>query len=363
MVALFSSGIYMKVKHFLWLLLLLPMVSSAMEVLGYAYRSDSISHLLDDDILQQNSSISHHLKSIQIITPQAYQINEKGTMWGEVDPLLLNLANQHKIKIMPLITNVDYDPTRTHELLSNPAAVQRAIQQMVLFAKSYPYSGFQIDFEHIPMKDQKLFDDFMTQAAAAMHAAHFQLSVAIIPRVTDAASSDAQRSNIEHWSGAYDYPVLGKACDFVTLMAYDQHGDGTTPGPASPPNYLQQVIQYALQYIPADKLSLGIATHASYWFNGYPDNSLRVTEADLTYPQIQYLIQKFNIKIVWNDREHYPYGIFNHNNLNEYVFPENAAMLKTQIALVHQYHLRGIALWRLGSEDPALWSLLNTNQT
>jgi spore germination protein YaaH len=37
---------------------------------------------------------------------------------------------------------------------------------------------------------------------------------------------------------------------------------------------------------------------------------------------------------------------------------DDAASLGAKLALVSPAHLRGVALWRLGFEDPAVWGLL-----
>lgn len=341
-------------KYFLLIFFIIfPLSASALEVLGYIYRSDSVSHLRDDTILRQQKSLREHIAEIQIITPQAYQINEKGIFWGSVDPAVLSLAKAHKAKVMPLVTNVDFNSARTTTFLKSPEAQHHAILAMVAACKKDHLAGLQIDFEHLPLADKADFTHFIQQAATALHHNGFLISVAIIPRLGNALTSGNERAGLEFWDGAYDYAALGKATDFVTLMAYDQHTAYTTPGSSCEPDWLKSIIVYALKYIPASKISLGLPVHSSYWYS-----TTHSTETDITYAQAHFLLMQAHTQWVWDKQENVPYAIFSKDNLNRYIFPQDAATFRIQWAMAKKYKLRGVSLWCLGFEDPAIWKLM-----
>jgi spore germination protein YaaH len=356
---------FLRNKYFKKLLvlsvLMFPLLANALQVLGYIYRSDSISHLTDGIISRQNKSINNNIRRIDIITPQAYQINKAGTMWGTVDPSILALTKNHPVKIMPLVTNTKFDRNETKSFLNSQQAQQKAIHEMVQVCKQNNLAGLQIDFEHIPQADKNAFTHFYQQAAAALHANHFLISVTIVPRITNAVpTSNRKRSGVEYWKGAYDYAALGRASDFVTLMAYDQHGGGTTPGSACEPSWLKQIIVYALKYIPASKISIGLPVHSSYWYTvlNLKAKALQVRETDLTYSQAKYVLKENHATVIWDKKTNVPFAMFNVNNLNHFLFLQNAATFKTQLALIKKYKLLGVSLWCLGYEDPNIWKAL-----
>lgn len=349
-------------KISLFFILLFPLASHAIEVLGYIYRSDSVSHLTSDIIFRQNTSIQNHIKNINIIAPQAYQINQRGIMWGSVDPAILNLSKSHSVKIMPLVTNANFDSKSTTIFLNNEQAQKKAILEMLKVCQTNHLAGLQIDFEHIPLAEKNAFAQFFQNAAKAMHENHFLISVAIFPRISNnIPASERKRSSLENWEGGYDYTALGKASDFVTLMAYDQHGYGTTPGSACEPGWLKNIIIYALKYIPASKISIGVPVHSSYWYTVSNHRGLHVDESDLSYEQADYLLKSYHTPILLDKKTNVPYAIFSENNLNRYLFLQNAETMKTQLALVKQYKLRGVSLWCLGYEDPSIWEVI-TNE-
>lgn len=346
------------IRYFLLLAIIFPLVTNALEVLGYIYRSDSISHLTSDIIIRQNKSIKNNINKINIIAPQAYQVNAKGYVWGTVDPLIMRTAKKHHVKIMPLITNADYSAKLTTTFLHDTKAQQKAIRAMVAVCQQKKLAGLQVDFEHIPLADKNAFTQFYQDAAAALHAHHFLISVAIIPRTNNKVPATAHdRAALEFWDGAYDYAALGKASDFVTLMAYDQHSGGTTPGSACEPGWLKKIIIYALKYIPASKISVGLPVHSSYWYTAVGKN-LYVSESDLTYAQAEFLLREHHAKIIWDKKTNVPYAIFSDDNLDRFVYLQNVATFKTQLSLVKKYHLRGISLWCLGYEDPNIWKVI-----
>lgn len=348
---------------FIYLLIIaFPFSANAFEILGYVYRSDSVAHVINDDVAQQNASIISHIQKINIIAPQAYQVNEKGVLWGVVDPQLFDLAKKNHLKIMPLVTNVSFDSGLTHQFLTDQVAQQRAIQEMLTVCKTKQFSGLQIDFEHIMLADKDAYTSFYQALAKTLHENGFLISVTIYPRtINNVPTSDLQRSRLEYWSGGYDYVALGKVSDFVTLMAYDQHGAGTTPGSACEPSWAQNIISYALNYIPAEKISLGLPVHSSYWYTGFSHKKIYVAETDLTYPQVLYLLQKFHAHLLWDNANQLSYAVFNNDDdLNEYIFPEDARSFQAKLALVKKYKLRGVSLWHLGAEDPQIWQVLGS---
>lgn len=342
---------------------LFPLASNAFEVLGYLYRSDSVPHLENDTLLRQNKSLENHVRQIQIIAPQAYQIDLRGMLWGTVDPMILKLAQKHDVKVMPLVTNAGFNSIRTHQFLINYRAQQRAISALITVCKKFHYAGIQIDFEHILFTDKNNFTHFYQKISNALHKNGFLISVAIIPRTTDKTPmSNSAKYCLEYWNGAYDYTALGKASDFVTLMAYDQHSNGSTPGSACDPAWAKRIIVYALKYMSPTKISLGVPVHSSYWYTEFGTDSKHVTEADLTYPETQYLVKRFHVHFVWGKKTDVPYAIFTNNDLYNYIFPQNAATFKILFALAKQYHLHGMSLWCLGYEDPKIWKVLSAGQ-
>lgn len=74
----------------------------------------------------------------------------------------------------------------------------------------------------------------MAEAAAALHAAGFQLSIATVPNAPGYPGQTAYAAWMyRDWRGAYDLKALAQAVDLICLMTYDQHTAYTPPGPVA----------------------------------------------------------------------------------------------------------------------------------
>lgn len=300
-------------------------------------------------------SLEAHASQIDIFSSQAYHIDTKGNVTGSLNAKMVQIAKANNIKVMPLVGNNDFSPKPTHIFLQNKAAQDRAIQWLLRLCQKNHFYGLQIDFEGMSHLDREAFTAFYQKIADVLHKNGFKVSIALIPILTEKPPATRYlASRYRAWSGVYDYQPLGKASDFVTLMTYDQHGEGTTPGPLSGIRWNGSIIQYALKYIPANKISLGIPLHSGHWYTS-PGH---VGETDLDYEVISQKLKKEKINLKWDNEDKVHYAMYLNHFLYEYVFIEDAASFSAKLDLVKKYHLRGLSNWVLGEEDPAIWKLL-----
>lgn len=305
-------------------------------------------------------SLTQHYKNINILISQAYQVNDKGIVWGFVDPAIADFVTKHKINLMLLITNAGFSKESAHHFLENTNAQQRAIQAVLAACKIQHAYGVQFDFEMVALEDRDALTRFYQTAAEALHKKGYVVSFAIAPVVSDSAQpSEFLKKIYVNWEGAYDFEKLGKAGDFVTIMAYNQHGDGTTPGPTAGYRWVEAAVKYALQHIPAEKISLGIPAYSTYIFTGTEGNHCISQSTGITYNKALYLLHKYKADLAWDKQDKLNYSIYQHDWLNEYLFVEDAKSFSAKLTLEKKYHLRGISVFDLGSEDPHIWQYIN----
>lgn len=165
-----------------------------------------------------------------------------------------------------------------------------------------------------------------------------------------------------NWEGAYDFKKLGEVADFVSIMAYNQHGGVTTPGSTASIQWVEAAIKYALQFIPAQKISLGIPDYSTYWFTGTDtgrsSGKTAVQSEGITFEKAMSIINRNKANLQWDDAAKIQYAIYERNWLNEYIYLENDKSFAAKLALAKKYNLRGISVFDLGTEDPKIWELL-----
>jgi spore germination protein YaaH len=339
--------------------LFIAMKAFAFENLVYTWRG--FPNEIAQGLIAIND-LKDHSAQIDILSSQAFHINEKGTVYGSLNPQMVQIAKAANIKIMPLVGNGNFDRNLTHLFLTDSAAQDRAINSILQLCKQNNFYGVQIDFEGMSFMDRDAFTHFYQKISGVLHQNGFKISIALIPMLTDAAPANSYlKARYEGWSGVYDYKTLAKYSDFVTLMAYDQHGSISTPGPMAGISWDETIIQYALKYIPADKVSLGIPWHSGYWYtdkdlNAANGNPFHAISVDLAYKDMVRILKDKNAVLRWDDEDKIHYAIYRSNFLYEYIFVEDAASFKAKLELVKKYKLRGISNWCLGEEDPAVWN-------
>ncbi|MDR3476482.1 MAG: glycosyl hydrolase family 18 protein [Gammaproteobacteria bacterium] len=349
-------------KNFVFAILILFCFSSvcfSMENVFYILRSNSPDRISSAE--SALSSLKKHYQSINILISQAYQIDENGMVWGDLDPSVADFSNEHKMKIMAMVTNAKFDKVKAHQFLLNKSAQKIAIESILAACQKHHYYGIQFDFEMIPLADRDALTAFYQAAAKTLHAQGLMVSFAVAPVVDDSPQHSYFLKRIyENWEGAYDLKALASSADFITVMAYNQHAGKTTPGSTAALPWVQTTIEYTLRFVPAAKISLGVPSYSNYWYTAKEGHSISAQMAGINFNQMRYLLQKYHASLQWDEKDKVHYAIYSHDWLNEYIFAEDAMSLKAKAELAEKYHLRGVSVFDLGSEDPEIWGVLKT---
>ena len=159
----------------------------------------------------------------------------------------------------------------------------------------------------------------------------------------------------------YDYEALGKYSDFVVLI-YDTNP--ASPDPQAGIDWVEQVVDYAIARIPAQKVVLGIGYYGYDWYNG-GRNSVIPVNNKMTYSGIVFadeLSQKYGLKLHIDEKSGMSYGTYiDESGRQHQVWMENDYLVDLKAKLVIRKGLKGIALWRLGYSTPGFWKAVENN--
>ena len=148
-------------------------------------------------------------------------------------------------------------------------------------------------------------------------------------------------------------------------MTYDEHYQGGSSGPVASRAFQEQSIQYALKYVPADKLVLGLPFFGRIW----SDSSTLMQGHGISESQIQALIANYRgqeaqdaasgsayarITVAAADPKPVINGVA--LTVGTYtIWYESEQSKKYQLSLVEEYGLLGAGSWSLGQEDTRVW--------
>ncbi len=323
----------------------LLILGTAISVAGRAKPEALFYYIPSDDGW---ASLSSHAQQIPILAPQVFILQEDGTITGTVEDRVRTLAAKHQIRLMPLLANEK--PEAAHNLLTDPSRRTQVIAESLRLCQQAGCIGLQVDIEGVLDQDGKSFTDFVREAAQAFHQQHLQLSVALpTPLLTPAPGEIYAEYFGEFvvYREPYELEQIAPYVDFISIMTYGQFGKGTLPGPVAGYAWVEQSIRYALQFVPREKLSMGLGFWAYRWcgrqitYSGYSDVESLIT-ANRAAPK-------------WHPVHRAPWFEFDQNGCRATVWFENRRSLRQKLKLVRHYRLKGFSGWRLGQEDPDFW--------
>jgi peptidoglycan-N-acetylglucosamine deacetylase len=292
------------------------------------------------------ASLQLHYRDIDLLIPEElHSISADGRMDVDDDPKLAAWMKSKKIKIpiMPLLNNSDGTIWKVPEMsamMHSPAARARLVRQLVSHVEQNKQVGLALDFELVPKKSQHDFVAFVTDLATGLHDEDLKLMVAL-----PAADWD------------YDYAAVSREADAIILMNYDDHWLTSDPGPIAPQDWFNRNIAAMLKLVPAEKLVMGVANYAYDW----PDKGgLKAKEAPLVESfeqslvtasesegQVQYDPDSLNPHFSYSDEKDHVHDVWLLDGVTAY----------NELRAAERAGVRGTALFRLGTEDPSLWSI------
>jgi len=264
------------------------------------------------------------------------------------DSVALQYAHRAGVAILPVVQNAgddDFHAEWLHKLLQSPANRKAVIAQLLAFTRQGHFQGVNIDFETDQAQDRANLTLFMGELASAFHALGLL--------VTQDVQTDSE---------AYNLPALAKTDDFLVPMLYDQHGSGTHAGPIAAQNWYTTELAGFMAQVPANRVVLGVGNYAYDWTQGSTATNEYSFEAAAQIAEQSkasgdgddgnITLDKASLNPTFNYYDDRPDG----RALLHTVWLMDATTTWNALCAAAPYHTLGAALWRLGEEDPSLWS-------
>lgn len=283
-----------------------------------------------------------------------FDANGKVVTSGKKDLSIKEAAQKNGAKAYALIHNMrggSFDANLAHQVLSAPSVRSAFVNNLVNLTVNEKWDGIAIDIEKTPPGDRNNYSAFLAELQSALKAKDKVLNVSVPAKFVDYPS--------DLWSGAYDYAAIGKAADQVVLMTYDEHGLGTTQGPIASHAWVNKVINFAVGKIPKEKIVMGLPVYSFDWGSNKP------TMPDyLSYAQSAERAKQHGVEIMFDEEHQVPHFQYTANGVRHEVYLENAKSLQPKMEYAKEHKLHGVAIWRIGMEDPGIWdSLIKTYGT
>ncbi len=287
------------------------------------------------------------MPSLNVVSPTWFTVADTaGTVQNLGDVAYVEWAHAQGYQVWGLITN-GFSASRTRSFLPSAAKREKIIRQLLYYAKLYDLDGINLDFESMYLSEK---DDYVALARELVPLAHAQgLSVSV--DVTFLSTS-------ELWSRCFDRPALSAVCDYVMVMAYDEHTSASDPGSVGSLGWVEYGLQRLLRegQVPASKLVLGVPFYTRL-FETKPGWKGKVTVYSMN--GVRNLLAEKGLTPSWDAAAGQHYVEFTEDGWRNRLWIEDADSMTARVQLVHEYGLAGIAAWRRGFELPDIWPVID----
>ncbi len=278
-------------------------------------------------------SLQRHMGELDWVVPALAQVSGPDhTLTVQDDPKLDRLLAQSPRRPRTVLLVQNFEAGRWNgagiaDLLAHPAAADRVLAQVAAAVAGRHDAGVMFDFEELPAQAQPAYCAFLGRAKRALGGAE----------VAVAAPADDPDWHLDR---------LARSVDHVILMNYDEHADGGPPGPIASQVFFESRLAAARAAVPPAKLIVAIASYAYDWHGGGTD-PLTVAEAWLA-------AHDSGVVPRWDPASGNSGFAYEEDGEAHTVWMVDAAAVANQLRAVGGT-VAGVALWRLGSEDPGVW--------
>lgn len=283
--------------------------------------------------------------NVNTLSPRWYFVGATGAITDSTDVSLITWAKKNNKQVWAMVGNRS-DQEATHQMLSSTSARNTAVNQLATLVSKYGLDGLNIDFENVEADDRVNLTSFITLLAQKMHALDVTLSMDVSPDLgTD-------------WTDAFDYAALGKQVDYMVMMGYDEHFDGSKlPGSNASLPFDQKAVNTVLKVVPSSKVILALPLYNRDW-SLLPNGTVSSSEYISLSEQNQ-IINNYAMKPVWNPSLGQYVANYSKQSIKHTIWIEDGRSLIAKYNLAVTSKLAGVAYWYMGGESPDIWASLS----
>lgn len=284
-----------------------------------------------------------NMTGVNVISPTwFYLLDTSGNIANISSADYVAQAHEKGLKVWGLIDNFTQEVSTT-ETLSNTAARQNIISQLIQAATSVGMDGINVDFESLSEDVGIHFLEFLRELSIECHKNNLVLSV--------------DNPVPEDFTSHYDRAEQGRVVDYVIIMGYDEHYVGSEAGSVASLPWVEQGIQDTLAEVPAERVINAVPFYTRLWRN----TGGNVTSEAIGMDQAQQVISENNVETYWDKTTSQNYGKYDIDNSTYQIWIEDSQSIAEKVKLVSKYNLAGVSAWKLGFENSGIWQVISDN--
>ncbi len=269
----------------------------------------------------------------------------RGRMKIVRDKEIQDFLKTRGIVLLPLLSNMasagNWVPDVVEGLINSPFAVQEQFaENLKMKLKELGAGGVILDFEDADPSYREAMTGFLKKTAAALHAEDLELWLCI---------PMGPQLNI------FDLDTLSGHIDRFVAMLHDENAEWDPPGPIASQEWFNGWLDTLVdEYGESLQWVIALGSYGYDWAEGE-------TEAmPLSFQDVMSRALRSSLESCDFDGESLNPNFFYENaGINHTVWFLDAITFLNQLKRGRDHHIGGVAISRLGTEDPGIWKVLD----
>ena len=301
-------------------------------------------HQVQESGLDAWDSLMENVSGVNVLAPTWFSIvDSEGTVESRANQEYMDRAHANGMQIWALVENINSEVKLDNaRLLNTTSSRNRIIQTLIEQALAYGIDGLNVDLEGLPSSAGSGYIQFIRELSVECRKNGLILSVDnYVPSA---------------WTTHYQRDKQAEVIDYLVIMAYDEHYNGSEAGSTASFPFVENGIANTIaQGVPADRIICAVPFYSRIW---HGDGS-SVSSETISMPNMQAYIAEHELTPVWEDdiAQNYVEYTDEEGTLNR-IWVEDASSLQAKIDVIRNYSLAGVAGWKLGMETSDVWSIL-----
>lgn len=278
---------------------------------------------------------------LDVVVPTWFYLNSaNGTYDSFATSSYVQNAHDKGLFVWALIEDMtnDFDE---NALFTNSVSRRTLINNLINDCKTVGADGINIDFEKIGRETGPHYVQFLRELSIAAH------KNGLVVSVDDYVKNEGNLY--------YNLGEQGYVADYVVVMGYDEHWAGSDAGSVASIGFTEKGITSSMESgVPADKLICGIPFYTRIWrTEGIETNSEAV---GMDYARDW--INNRGLVTSWDEECCQNYVSYQDGTALYQIWLEDTDSLTARMSVLQQYHIAGVAGWKLGLENQEAWNII-----
>lgn len=290
------------------------------------------------------ASLVQHVAQITHLCPEWMSvINGLGDVQIDADARLPKLAASKGIALMPLLTNLvgdTWQPEAIENLAHGPVDRQdRFIRNVLRILRNAKAAGVVVDWEQIDPAYKKDITSFVDKFADALHDDDKELWLCVQPG-----------QELDY----IDFQELADNVDRFVALLFDETSDIDSPGPLGSRSWFEGWLHVLLEDSDTKQWIIALGSYGYDWTEGGKKAEL------ISFPEAMSRGSNAEIKSVSVEAPDYnPSFYYEDADKVHTVWFLDVVTFLNELREVRNQKAGGFALYRLGTEDTAIWDALS----